>query len=82
MHPTKIKEVKTTLGYKKELMRQSIGITNLQKIFVACFGHEICLKALLTAAIYMQVFSKNDYPYKFVYFYNYLRLCFCSLKSC
>lgn len=43
MHPTKIKEVKTTLGYKKELMRQSIGITNLQKIFVACFGHEICL---------------------------------------
>ena len=76
MHPTKINEVKTTLGYKKELMRQSIGTTNLQKIFVACFGHEICLKALLTAAIYMHVFSKNDFPYQYVCLYNYLRLCF------
>ena len=76
MHPKKLKEVKTTLGYKKELIRRSIGTTNLQKIFFACFDHEICLKALLTAAIYMQVFSKNDFPYKFVYLYKYLRLCF------
>lgn len=76
MHPKKLKEVKTTLGYKKELIRRSIGTTNLQKIFFACFDHEICLKALLTAAIYMHVFSKNDFPYQYVYLYNYLRLCF------
>ena len=59
MHPTKINEVKTTLGYKKELMRQSIGTTNLQKIFVACFGHEIFLKVLLTAAIYICTFFQK-----------------------
>ena len=36
------KKVKTEAIYRHKLMRPSMGIMNLPKIFVACFGHEIC----------------------------------------
>ena len=39
--PTNIKEVKTVPCYKHKLMRPSIGIVNLQKMFPTFFGYEI-----------------------------------------
>ena len=46
INPPKTKVVKTVPCYKYELMRPSIGISNFPNIFVADFGHEICLKAI------------------------------------
>ena len=42
-------------------MRPSIGIANLPTIFVACFGHEICLKTLSMQKIF------TDFDYSFTH---------------
>ena len=69
--PNKNKGSKNVSCYKYE-KRPNTGITNLLKIFVTCFGHEICLKALSmensqlsTTAIYMQLIIKDDFPCNF-----------------
>ena len=56
-------------------MRPSIGIANLPKIFAACLGHELCLKALslqktLRTFNYSYIHArKYDVPCNFVYLY-------------
>ena len=42
-------------------MRPSICIANLSTIFVACFGHETCLKTLPVQKII------TDFDYSFIY---------------
>ena len=65
------------------------GITNPPNIFVAYFGHEICLKPLSmqqylrlsTTATRMGLNLKHYFlRYRFFYLHKYLILCFVKVK--